>query len=124
MFLQEWQCRDYTPFSMKGFAPASLQEVVGQNRRIFAAWRGLKAIAEAHAQGSGGVPIHVNVNSPPSLDKEGSKVVDAVDVIGMGMSEEYRVEPINVRIEKLLAQIRRGIDQGPGHAACAPALDQ
>ena len=90
--------------------------MVCHNGRIFAAGRGPKAVAEPHMQNSGSMFVHVNGNSAPVLDDERAKVVDAVGMVGVGMSEKHRVEPIDVRIEKLLPQIRRGINQDSGHA--------
>jgi hypothetical protein len=68
--------------------------------------------------------VQVNVNSPPFLDHQGAKVIDAVGMVGMRVGEEYSVEPIDFGVEKLLAQIGRGIDQCSRNTGPATALDQ
>ena len=48
-----------------------------------------------------------------------AQVVDAVRVVGMLVGEENAVEPIDVGVEQLLAQVRRGVDQDAGDAAAS-----
>ena len=45
-----------------------------------------------------------------------AQIVDAVGVVGMLMGVEHAVEPVDVGIEQLLAQIGRGVDQDAGDA--------
>ena len=45
-----------------------------------------------------------------------AQVVDAVGVVGVLMGEEDAVEPVDVGVEQLLAQVRRGVDQDAGDA--------
>ena len=45
-------------------------------------------------------------------------------VVGVLVGVEDAVDPIDLGIEKLLAQIGRGIDQDPGDAAGVMTLDQ
>ncbi len=52
--------------------------------------------------------------------KQRAQIVDAVGVVGMLVGVEHAVEPIDLGIEELLAQIRRGVDQDAGHAAASP----
>ena len=49
-----------------------------------------------------------------------AKIIDAVQMIGMRMRQQHRVEPADPGIEQLLPQIGRGIDQQRATAA----LDQ
>ena len=56
--------------------------------------------------------------------KNAAQVVDAVDVVGMLVGVEHAVEPIDVGVEKLLAQIGRRIHQDPRDTAVVVALDE
>ena len=58
------------------------------------------------------------------MDKERAQVIDAVGVVGMLVCIEYRVEPIDAGVDKLLAQVGRRIDQHTGNAGPAATLDQ
>jgi hypothetical protein len=75
-------------------------------------------------QRPGGQRVQVHINSPPIFNDQGAKVIDAVGVIGMGVGEEYAVEPIHLGIEELLAQVGRGINQRSREAGPMAALDQ
>lgn len=49
--------------------------------------------------------------------KNGSQIVNTMAMIGMVMRPDHRVDMINSIVEKLVAQIRRCIDQYPGRWA-------
>ena len=53
-----------------------------------------------------------------------AQIVDAVGVVGMLVGVEDRVEPVDLGIEQLLAQIGRGIDQDAGDACAVAPFDQ
>lgn len=42
---------------------------------------------------------------------EAAQVINAVDMIGVGMGEEYGVDPVDIVAERLAAQVGGGIDQ-------------
>ena len=50
-----------------------------------------------------------------------AQIVDAVGVVGVLVGVEHAVEPIDVGIEQLLAQVRRGVDQDARDAAAGRA---
>src|SRR5262245_44039021 len=45
-------------------------------------------------------------------------------MIGMFVAVEHAVQPIDIGIDELLAQIRRGVDQDAGDAGAVTSLDQ
>ena len=103
----------------------AVKQVLDRDRRIFAARRRLEAIAEPGAHDGGGVFIHVQIEPAALLDEQRAQIVDAVGVVGMFVAVENGVEPIHVRVEKLLAQIRRSVSiQAPRDAVAAVPLDQ
>src|SRR4029077_2764380 len=42
---------------------------------------------------------------------KGANVIEAHDVIGVGVSEQNRIDAFDARAQRLLAKIRRGVDQ-------------
>ena len=61
----------------------------------------------------------VLVDCTPDLREQllEAQIVDAMGVVGMLMGDQHAVEPIDLRLEQLLAQIRRAVDQNAGAAA-------
>ena len=51
-----------------------------------------------------------------AVDEQAAQIVDAVRVVGMLVRVEHRVDPIDVGVKQLLAQIRRRVDQDAGDA--------
>src|ERR1700736_3266300 len=45
-------------------------------------------------------------------------------MVGVLVGIKHGIEPLDVRVEQLLAQIRRGVDEHAGAPACVAALDQ
>ena len=72
----------------------------------------------------GGGLVDIDRDALAAVDEEAAQVVDAVGVVRVLMGIEHRVDPIDVSVEQLLAQIRRGIDQDAGHARAGAPLDQ
>src|SRR5258707_13883503 len=68
--------------------------------------------------------VQIDVDPPTAVDKKPPQIVDSMGVIGMFVGEEHRVEPVHVRVEKLLAQIRRGVNQDPGDASSIAPFNQ
>jgi hypothetical protein len=54
--------------------------------------------------------VAINGNGRLLGEVEGSQVVDAVAVIGMGMREKDRVDPADTGTKRLLAKIRARVD--------------
>ena len=117
MLLEDGEGRDRTALPVDGDAPAGLEPVLGHDRRVLAARGRLEAIAKAGVQCLGCGLVQVDVDRSSPRDKQPAQVVDAVGMIGMLMGEEHRVEPIDLGVEKLLAQVRRSIDQNASDAA-------
>jgi hypothetical protein len=111
MLLEDWERINGSALPFNGYGPARLDPVVRGDGRIFAAGRGAETVAEARMQGAAGSLIEVDIEPPPVLDEERAQVVDAVGMVGMGMGEEHGIEPVDLRVDELLAQIRRSIDQ-------------
>ena len=111
-----------SPLTLMGSARD--QPVLGHDRRIFAARRRLEAVSEALAHGAGRGLVQIDIDAPATVDEQRAQVVDAVGVVGVLVRVEHRVDPIDVGVEQLLAQIRRGVDQHPGDAGAVAALDQ
>ena len=76
-----------------------------------AALRRLENIAEMAAHHGRGRRIHIEIDAAPLHDDERPDFIDAMRMIGMGMGQQDRVEPIDAKIEQLGAQIRPHIDQ-------------
>ena len=94
------------------------EPVLGHDRRIFAAGRRGEAIAEPATNDSSTVAlVEVDVDAPSPLEEQRAQIVDAVGVVGMLVGVEHAVEPVDLGIDELLAQIRRGVDQYARHAA-------
>ena len=92
------------------------------DRRIFAARRLFEAIVEARPDRPGrSLSLDVHVDAAALADEQGAQVVDAVDVVGVLVGDQHAVDPVDVGVEKLLAQVRRGVDQDPGPCRSARA---
>src|SRR5262249_60700650 len=78
------------------------------------AGRRLEAIAEAGAQHLGSGFTQIGVAPPSAVDEESAQVVNAMGVVRVLVGEAPRVKPVHLGIEKLLAQIGRGVDQDTG----------
>ena len=52
------------------------------------------------------------------------QIVDAVRVVGVGMAQKDAVEPLDLGVDQLLAQIGRRVDEDRGRAFGAEALDK
>src|SRR5262245_4111341 len=124
MLLEDRQHRDRTALPVDGDASAGRQPVLGHDRRIFTAGRRLETIAEAGAQHLRSPFVEIDVDPPPPTDEERAQVVNAVGVVRVLVGEEHRVKPVHLGVEKLLAQIRRGIDQNTGDAGPIAPLHQ
>src|SRR5262249_42508502 len=64
--------------------------------------------------------VGVERDCPVHQPVDGAKIIDSMQMIGMGMGQDDRVETVDLGGKQLLAQIGRGVDQ---HGLAA-ALDQ
>src|SRR4051794_35816797 len=58
------------------------------------------------------------------MDEQPAQVVDAVGMVGVLVGVEHGVDPIDLGVEKLLAQVGRCVDQHARDAGVAAALHQ
>ena len=56
----------------------------------------------------------VDRQRPPLHFAEAAQIVEAHDVIGVGMGEDHRIEAVELFAQRLLAQVGRGVDQDFG----------
>jgi hypothetical protein len=105
MLLQERLYRDRSTLSGHGHRHAGGQAMLGHDRRVAASWRRVEAVGEPVAHHRGGTLVKVNVHALAALDEKRAQIVDAVGVIGVFVRIEHAVEPIDVGVEELLAQI-------------------
>src|ERR1700678_2859591 len=68
--------------------------------------------------------IEIDRNAPALMQHDRSEIVDAVGLVGMLMGQEHGVDVVNMGIDQLLAQIRRGIDHDPRYSAIRCLLGQ
>ena len=69
--------------------------------------------------------VEVDVDLAAPVQKERAEVIDAVSMVGMLVGVEDAVEPIDLGVEELLAQVGRRVDQHPREPAVAAApLDE
>ena len=103
------------PCPVDGHRLAGLEPVLGHDRRIFAAGRRLEAIAEARAQQSARSARRGRRRRRRALADESARRSSMPWVwSACAWVIEHAVEPVDIGVEKLLAQVRRGIDQDPG----------
>ncbi len=105
MLLQKRQRGDGAALPRDDHGLARRQTVVGGDRRILAAGRRLEAIAEPVVHGTGSALVEVKVDGPALLDVERAQVIDTVGMIGVLVGIKHRIKPIDLGIQKLLAQI-------------------
>jgi len=69
--------------------------------------------------------VQIEIQAPPAMNIERAQIIDPVGVVGVLVGEKDAVEPIDIGIKQLLAQIGRRVDQHAGAAAIvAGTLDQ
>ena len=60
--------------------------------------------------------VGIDVDQPLRVQPEGAQIVDAVDMVGMGMRVDHAVDAIDVGREQLRAQVGAGVDQDASSA--------
>ena len=58
-----------------------------------------------------------------ALDEELAQIVYAMGMVGVLVRVKHAVKPVDIGIEELLAQIRRGVDQNTSGAVARAAFD-
>src|SRR4051812_49934938 len=94
------------------------------DRRILTSRRRLEAIAEAQVERLRGALVEIDRHALAAVNEQAAQIVDTVAVVGMLMGIEHGVDPIDVSVEQLLAEIRRRVDQDASDASAGAALDQ
>jgi len=61
--------------------------------------------------------VHIDVHAAALVHKQRPQIVDAVGVVGMLVGEQHAVEPVDLRLEQLLAAVGRAVDQNARNAA-------
>ena len=84
--------------------PATSRFSVG-DRRIFAAGRRHEAIAEAGVHGARRRLIEVDVDAATLVDEQRPQIVDAVRVVGVLMGDQHAIDPVDLGVQKLHAQV-------------------
>src|SRR4051812_3535608 len=95
-----------------------------QDRRIFAAGRSREAVGKARHQHARGRVVGVDVDAAAFVQEKPAQVVDAVGVVGVLVAVEHGIDPIDIGVDELVAEIRSGIDQHARDAVCTAPLDQ
>src|SRR5579862_6947624 len=122
--LQQRQSRDGPAVASDGQRLAGYQPMFAHDRWILTARRRLEAIAEALVHGLRGGFIEIYIDQTPAFDEQRAQVVDAVGVVGMLVRIEDAVEPIDVGVQELFAQIGRRVDEDPCNAGVVAALHE
>ena len=73
----------------------------------------LEHVAEAGLQIGEGHRVGVGRDAVAGAPVQRPQIVDAVGVVGVDVGEQHGVDRLDLGIQKLLAQIRRGVDQNP-----------
>ena len=102
----------------------AVQQVQVADRGIVRSCGCLEHIAEAVAQGCARFGIGIALHAGMGVIGHLAEVVDAVDMIGMGMRPDHRIQRRNPCIQHLRHQIGAGIDQHTGHGTALDPVDQ
>ena len=122
--LQEREDHDRAACPLDCDRLARRDPVLVRDRRIFAAGRRHEAVAELMEHDAGRGLIQVEIEALPAMNVKRAQIIDPVGVVGVRVGEEDAVEPIDIGVEQLLAQIGRRVDEHAGAAAVgAGSLD-
>src|SRR5437899_2306412 len=124
MLLQDGQGSEAAPCPFDPHRLTGSYTMLARDRRILAAGRRHKAIAEALVERLRGRRVHIDWNALAAVNEQAAQVVDAVSVVGVLMGIKHGVDPIDVGVKQLLAQIRRRVDQDAGYGRAGTTLDQ
>lgn len=97
-----------------------------EDGRIGAARRRRKAVAKGFAETRAAIRRKIDIDTAPVVQRQNAQIIDAVSVVGMLMTIEYAVQPIDMGFKQLFAQIGSGVDQHAGRVfdTIAPAFDE
>src|SRR5688572_8854613 len=95
-----------------------------EDRRVNRAFRRLEGVAEAFGQRLGRSLVCPDRHAAAHVQEYCPELVDAMRMVRMRMGEYDPVKVADARGQKLLAQIRRGVDKYAGDLFPLAALDQ
>ncbi len=72
----------------------------------------------------GGRLVQIDRNAPALMHHDRAQIVDAMGLVGVLVGQKHRVDVVDMGVDQLLAQIGRGVDQDPRHAAIGSPLGQ
>ena len=124
MLHDEGRQRERTALPFDRAAFAGLDRMMVEDRRIVAARRRHEAIGKPLHDVLGGRLVEIDRNAPALMHHDRAEIVDAVGLVGVLMGQEHRVEMVDIGVDQLLAQIGRGVDHDPRHAAIGSPLGQ
>ncbi len=81
------------------------------HRRIGAAGRRLEDVTKLAPQRFGRRRVDMNSETSPHRHVDRPEIVDAVSMVGVLVADQHGVEASDVRVDQLLAQVRRRVDQ-------------
>jgi len=68
--------------------------------------------------------VAIDVDAPAAMQEQAAQIVNAVRMVGMFVGVEHAIEPIDIGVDELLAQIRPGIDQDARERRLDPCARQ
>ena len=99
-----------------------MDEMRDQQGRIIAARRRLEQIIEAQPDGFPGRLVQIEVDLAMHRHGQRAQIVEAMDMIGVGVGQQQGVEPVHAGGDQLLAQVGAGVHQQPRRLASLAAL--
>ncbi len=124
MLLGNRQQVDRTSLPVNSQPLTGADDRVVKDRRIHAADRRFKTITKPLLQPCSRCFVGIG-RDPLALDQRVlAQIVDAVDVVGMGMRVNDTIEPGHFCRKHLLAKIRTGVDDDAGGSFLAKPLDE
>lgn len=103
---------------------ARLYDGMFKDWRIGAASRGLETIAKTLHQPLGSGLVGIGFDAGTLDDRVLAQVINAMNMVGMGMGIDDAVKPADLGGKHLLAKIRAGVDDRPRGSLRTGALDQ
>ncbi len=85
--------------------------------RVLASRRRFQAIAKARANTRHGLGVRVDRDPLALRQCKTAQVIDAVNMIGMGMGVDHGIKTVHLVDNHLLAEIRSGVDRDRGFTA-------
>ena len=93
-------------------------------RRIRTSLRGFKNIGESLSNSERCLLVHIHIQGAAHGQAQGPQIVDAVRVVGVRVAQKDAVEPLDLGVDQLLAQVGRGVHENRCRALRPEALDK